>query len=264
MKISFTGIVIGLLLITCVVLGYFTYQHFTKPEVKISPLDVEILNQAKVNAKVEANITKQIADQYGVSHAIATGVDNFITIAEYNALSDSIVAKDQINEVLREKVARLESYIRVMASVNKPNTPLDKNRDEDSFSLQTDNLSLTISPPDSLGNRYLTNYRYNIDWNYLTYSKRGLLRRKYYTDTWVNDTSATIEGLRRFTIQHTPPAWSFQLSGTGDYNQMMGLSYGGTASLRYKAFNLQTSYLYNHNDQNWFPHIRLHYNLIDY
>lgn len=251
-----------ILIMGCIVGGYYTYQHFTTP--KLSQIDEEILTTAKEAAKVDAAITRSIVDKVGFKHAVIQGTNNFLNTAQFLALRDSLLEKDRIIEILKREKGQLESYVKVLTTVTRPNTAIPYQSTTNDYVLEDKNLKLRISAPDSTGQVFLKEYKYNVDWNYLNYSKINWFKRRYYTDIWLGDTNATIEGVKRFTIKQAENKWGFRLSALGTYNPLIGDSWGGKATIKLKRSHLTGAYLYNTDQKTWYPSFGFEFNFLDF
>lgn len=250
-----------LLMLLVISVGLNIYLYFFRPAdilTQIRTVNIPVEVEALVNSEVD-KVTKEI-DKKGFEHAVSDAVAN--TVSSVNFVRDS--AQQEMDSVLalrdldRKQLQKWERY-----AVSWRDSFLMASQVNDTLYQFADaGLELEFVQPKT--DKPYFNYKYDADIDYINYwdKKHFLARKKNYTDFWVNDTRATINGVRRIQVEARPDVVSAKIGIKGLYLQTPYV--GPSGVLKVGRIELGGSYLYDLDGKQWVPSVSGTFNLIEF
>lgn len=218
----------------------------------------DVTPEMKIITDAEVKRVEYIIDKKGFQHAVMEEVEN--TVGDINMIRDSArmavdsalnlrdIERNKLKEFIQHNVSWRDSFM------------MAKRVNDSIFKYSGNNLKIEFV------NRKDTpyfNYSYDAKINYLSYwhKKHLLAPRKHYTDFWIEDTKATINGVKRIKIQQpTKPVFELNLIGRYDIRPLGG----GEVFYKNGRIGVGIGYLRDFEQQEWIPSITTKFNLLEF
>lgn len=242
------------LAIVCIYLLFF--RRTVEPETSrgVAPEAKEL-----VDAEVK-RVNKNIDDK-GFEHAVIEEIEN--VVGNVDLIRDSARKEfDSIAHLLKIERNNIKEW-RQVAATWRDSFLVAKRVSDTSYRYTNRWANIEfVSPKDTSKGRYF-NYKYDAEINYVDYwTKRGLFsKKKHYIDFWINDTSATINGVKRIKIQ---PKESPVLEVNAVGQHYITPSAGGEVMYRNGRMQLGGGYYYDFHHKRWVPAVRLKFNALQF
>lgn len=251
--------ILGMLFIISV--GLNIYLYFFRPAeilTQIRTVNIPVEVEALVNSEVE-KVTKDI-DKKGFEHAVSDAVANMVSSVNFVRDSaqqemDSVLA---LRELDRKQLQKWEQY-----AVSWRDSFLVASQINDtSYRFSDAGLKLEFVQPKS--EKPYFNYEYDAEISYLNYwdKRHFLAKKKNYTDFWVNDSRATINGVKKIQVEAVPPRLRAEIGITGQYIKSPYV--GPSGALKVGRLKIGGAYLYGLDERQWIPSVSGTFNLIDF
>jgi hypothetical protein len=245
-----------ILILSAIVLGQYFWP---KPVADTPKNDISPETRDMVSAEVK-RVNYKI-DKKGFQHAVIDEIEN--TVGDVSKLRDSAKReKDSVVTLLNIKDKQLREW-RQYAITLRDSFMIASIESDTSFRAKNKwaNFEFVI-PKDKTKSSYF-NYTYNVEANYSEYWKKKnfLASKKYYIDFWVNDTNATINGVKRLKIVPTDKT-HFELNAITIYDRNPSAGFEG--SLRKGRLSIGAGGVYDLNQKEWRPIVIGKFKLIDF
>lgn len=248
------NLIIVLLLIGCIYLFFFYKAPQNIVQNVSTPPEVEEFVSAEVD-KINSEIDKK-----GFNHAVFEAVQN--NISDIQKVRDS--AKKELDSALNlrdiEK-KKVQHYLN-QSIVWRDSFLLAKQTSDTSFRFKDKFASIEFVKPTQKDPYF--NFSYDASVNYLEYWDKSwfLGKKKQYIDLWVEDTRATINGVKRIKIQPKPDNFKLDVSAAGIYTDRVNIGIDGNITLG--RTKLGAGYYYDFIDNSWKPIFSAKYKLLEF
>lgn len=250
--------IIGVLALTCVVLGIILYFKLTQT---IDTSVVKITEAAKKTVDAEVNNIKNNIGKNGFFHAVGKDKEQVIKSAsELNDSSQYWFNKYTEQLGINEKQAKLL----VTANATIKAHSLDASRSDTGFFYSDKYARIEyVRAKDSLGNGHF-NFSYNADINYAEYWKRDwfLGKKKHYFDFFIADTRATINGMKRIRVEAKQPSIKMDVNATGFYTDRLNI--GADAGIHFGRLRLGGGYFFDLQEREWRPAVSAKLKILEF
>ena len=248
-------------LILTISIGYNVYHIFFKPTtfrtitntIQLPPEVVEMTD-------AEVDRVNTLIDSKGYEHAITAAIEN--SVANVSMVRDS--ARRDMDSVLalrdldRKQILEWQRY----AVSWRDSFMMAKQSSDTSFLHQGNSIKIEFVHPKN--NKPYFNYQYDADIDYLNYweKKNFLSKKRNYTDFWVNDSRATINGVKKIRVESIPDRVSGSIGVTSRYIRSPYV--GPSGAIKIGRLQLGGAYLYDLDRKTWVPTLSGTYNLLEF
>lgn len=243
--------------------GLNVYYIFFKPpsiRFKTETQMVKVPFEVREFVDSEVKRVNRDIDTKGFEHAVSEAVAN--TVADVNLVRDS--ARREMDSVLalrnldQRQLLKWERY-----AVSWRDSFLMASQSSDtSYKFNDSGLKLEFVQPKK--DKPYFNYQYDADIDYVNYweKRHFLAKKKNYTDFWVNDTRATINGVKRIRVEAKSQPVSAQFGVTGQYIRSPFV--GPSGEIKIGRVKIGGAYLYDLDGREWVPTVSGTYNFIEF
>lgn len=245
-------IIIALILLC----GYVFFFHKAPVEIKNTQIPPEV--EAYVKADVE-EINKKIS-QKGFEVAVLDEVQN--NIQDIKLLRDSAKAfKDSMLNEVKLKDRQIISLTRYSASLQDSLMVASVTGDT-SFKYAENGLKIELNRPKNKPAYF--NYSYDANINYIQYWDKDnfFAPKKEYIDFWIEDTRASINGVKRLKIQQKQDEFKLDISASSFYIDRLNI--GAEAQATMGRYQIGGGYFYDMIDKTWKPIVSAKFKLIEF
>lgn len=234
-----------ILVVTILSLCYFLYREYNKPR-EVS--QIEQVAKDKVNTEVK-DVIKKI-DEKGFEHAVFDKMQNIIN--DVSQLTDSSIKEiDSLRIQLRIKNKQLTEW-RQYAITMRDSFAVASIESDTSYRYHNKWANIEFVTPKNKTDKSYFNYTYNAEVNHAEYwrKKNFLSPKRQYIDFWLNDSTATINSVKRIRIEPKERV-RFEVNAIALHNK--NISTGLEGSFKKGRIQLGAGYMYDINEKQWQP-----------
>lgn len=246
--------IIGALVLGCLYLFFFHKRVETITITKTSP-EVDAFVKADVE-DINSKISKK-----GFDIAVLEEVQN--TVGDLANLKDSatIAFKDSMMREAKLKDKQLISVTQYNARL-KDSLMMARQVNDSTFNYASNGLKLQFVHPSK--DKPYFNYSYDAKVNYIEYYKKKhfLAPKKQYIDFWIEDTRATIGGVKRLKIQQKPDNFKLKINASSFYVDRVNI--GFDADMEIGRYSVGGGYFYDMIEREWKPLIKAKFKLLEF
>lgn len=250
--------IIAALAIGCIYLFFFYKAPINKTVISSPTPEVEAYVKADVE-EINQKITKK-----GFDVAVLEEVQN--SIQDISLVRDSAKAfKDSIlndfNKRDRIKDKQIESLTQYATAWRDSFMMATKSSDT-TFKYANNGLKIEFVSP--YKSKPYFNYQYDANINYLEYwdKKHLLARKKEYIDFWIEDTRATVKGVKRLKIEKKQDPFKLNINASSFYYDRLNIGVDAQATIG--RYNLGGGYYYDVENKSWRPIFSLKFNIMQF
>lgn len=244
--------------LACIYIFFFYKAPVNKTVVSMPSPEVE----AYVKADVE-NIDKKITNK-GFEAAVLEEVQNNIYDLKLvrdsaKAFKDSILQEYAKKDRLREE--QIKSITQYAASW-RDSFMVASRKNDTTFNFVKNGLQLEFVSP--IQKKPYFNYSYDANLNYIEYwnKKNFFSQKKQYIDFWIEDTRATIKGVKRLRVEPKKDNFKLNINASGIYIDKPYV--GPEIDINLGKLSLKTGYYYDIKDDKWKPIISTSFNILQF
>lgn len=220
---------------------------------------IEPIAREAVKAEVEG--VKKKLDREGFEHAVISDKENLV-----NSIKDLDTSArrelDSVVKLLGIKDKQLSHWMSYSAKLEGKLLAAERTDSSYRYADKWANIEYVRSK-DSLSNGHF-NFAYNAEINYAEYSERKhfLAPKRNYIDFWINDSRATINGVKRIKIEPKPDKFGIEVNASSFYTDRLNIGVDG--AVRMGRTKIGGGYFYDMLDGKWKPLVSVKYNLLDF
>lgn len=216
---------------------------------------------AREAVQAEVKNVKSKLDKEGFHHAVMSDKENVIqsvTQLDTSARRE----RDSVVRLLGIKDKQLNHWISYSTTLEGKLLKASKTDTSYKYSDKWANIEYVV-PKDTLSSGHF-NFAYNAEINYAEYSTRKhfLAPKRNYIDFWINDTRATINGVKRIKIEPKKDNFGVEVNASSFYTDRLNLGVDG--AVRMGRTKVGGGYFYDMLDGKWKPLVSVKYNLLDF